>query len=192
MGGTGSESLTSDGKEAASLLDWWLAAGVDIAVAETPRDWLRARTVASVKIAAIEAPASADTTTLAAFQAWLGSAPGLPLEHLGAGRILPVGGESAPVMVLADLPGSDEAANGQPLAGEAWALAQRMLGAIGIDPADAYIASLACFHAPGARLTNDELERCAGTQFDPGVVTALAEELELVAAHEPMAAALAS
>ena len=37
-----------------------------------------------------------------------------------------------------------------------------------------------------------ELERCAGTQFDPGVVAALAEELELVEAHEPMAAALAS
>jgi diguanylate cyclase (GGDEF)-like protein/putative nucleotidyltransferase with HDIG domain len=37
-----------------------------------------------------------------------------------------------------------------------------------------------------------ELERCAGTQFDPGVVAALAEELELVEEHEPMAAALAS
>jgi HD-GYP domain-containing protein (c-di-GMP phosphodiesterase class II) len=30
-----------------------------------------------------------------------------------------------------------------------------------------------------------ELERCAGTQFDPGVVEALAEELELVAEREP-------
>ena len=28
-----------------------------------------------------------------------------------------------------------------------------------------------------------ELERCAGTQFDPAVVTALAEELELVEAE---------
>jgi HD-GYP domain-containing protein (c-di-GMP phosphodiesterase class II) len=37
-----------------------------------------------------------------------------------------------------------------------------------------------------------ELERCAGTQFDPGVVAALAEELELVEEREPMAAALAS
>jgi diguanylate cyclase (GGDEF)-like protein/putative nucleotidyltransferase with HDIG domain len=35
-----------------------------------------------------------------------------------------------------------------------------------------------------------ELERCAGTQFDPDVVTALAEELELSGLHEP--AALAS
>jgi diguanylate cyclase (GGDEF)-like protein/putative nucleotidyltransferase with HDIG domain len=37
-----------------------------------------------------------------------------------------------------------------------------------------------------------ELERCAGTQFDPGVVAALAEELELVEEHEPMPTALAS
>jgi diguanylate cyclase (GGDEF)-like protein/putative nucleotidyltransferase with HDIG domain len=37
-----------------------------------------------------------------------------------------------------------------------------------------------------------ELERCAGTQFDPGVVAALAEELELIEEHEHMAAALAS
>jgi diguanylate cyclase (GGDEF)-like protein/putative nucleotidyltransferase with HDIG domain len=37
-----------------------------------------------------------------------------------------------------------------------------------------------------------ELERCAGTQFDPGVVAALAEELELVEESVPMPAALAS
>src|SRR5215204_4682938 len=36
-----------------------------------------------------------------------------------------------------------------------------------------------------------ELQRCAGTQFDPAVVTALAEEFDLVAVDEP-AAALAS
>jgi diguanylate cyclase (GGDEF)-like protein/putative nucleotidyltransferase with HDIG domain len=37
-----------------------------------------------------------------------------------------------------------------------------------------------------------ELERCAGTQFDPGVVTALAEELEPVEEREPLRAVLAS
>ncbi len=37
-----------------------------------------------------------------------------------------------------------------------------------------------------------ELERCAGTQFDPAVVMALADELELAEANEPMPAALAS
>jgi diguanylate cyclase (GGDEF)-like protein/putative nucleotidyltransferase with HDIG domain len=37
-----------------------------------------------------------------------------------------------------------------------------------------------------------ELERCAGTQFDPAVVTALAEELDPAHADEPATAALAS
>jgi diguanylate cyclase (GGDEF)-like protein/putative nucleotidyltransferase with HDIG domain len=37
-----------------------------------------------------------------------------------------------------------------------------------------------------------ELERCAGTQFDPGVVAALADELEPVEEREAMPAALAS
>lgn len=166
MDGTGAGKLTIDRDEAASLLDWWLAAGVDIAVAETPRDWLRARAAAPVKAAEAETPSPADATSLAAFQAWLETAPGLPLERAGARRILPIGREAAPVMVLADLPGSDEAATGQPLAGDAWALAQRMLAAIGISAADAYIASLACFHAPGARLTSDELDRCAALARD--------------------------
>ncbi len=46
------------------------------------------------------------------------------------------------------------------------------------------------------RLTQDhalaELERCAGTQFDPNVVAALAEELHRVEEAEPVHAALAS
>jgi HD-GYP domain-containing protein (c-di-GMP phosphodiesterase class II) len=37
-----------------------------------------------------------------------------------------------------------------------------------------------------------ELQRCAGTQFDPAVVAALAEELDLLEVSEPAAAALAS
>ena len=37
-----------------------------------------------------------------------------------------------------------------------------------------------------------ELERCAGTQFDPAVVAALAEELELDAENELAPAAVAS
>jgi HD-GYP domain-containing protein (c-di-GMP phosphodiesterase class II) len=42
--------------------------------------------------------------------------------------------------------------------------------------------------SPGEAL--EELERCAGTQFDPDVVVALAEELQLAGIPEP--AALAS
>ena len=42
---------------------------------------------------------------------------------------------------------------GQPIGGDAWVLAERMLAAIGIAAEQAYSASLACFHVPGARMT---------------------------------------
>ena len=37
----------------------------------------------------------------------------------------------------------------------------RMLAAIGIRAADAYSATLSCFHTPGARLRSEELAECA-------------------------------
>ena len=71
-----------------------------------------------------------------------------------------MGGEGARVMVLSDLPDRDDASDGQPIGGSAWALTQKMLAAIGIPASDAYVASLSPFHAPGARF-NGELEACA-------------------------------
>jgi diguanylate cyclase (GGDEF)-like protein len=67
------------------------------------------------------------------------------------------------------------------LAGDEIPLAARI-----IFVADAYDA-MTSEHSYGARLTEQEalteLERCAGTQFDPAVVKALAQEL--LPAHEP-------
>ena len=47
------------------------------------------------------------------------------------------------------------------MAGDAWLLATRMLAAIGIEADAAYLATLSCFDAPGARLDGANLERCA-------------------------------
>ena len=145
--------------EAASLLGWWLDAGVDAAVSETPRDWLR-QAAPPVAIPAEMALAGSQAATLDAFHAWLETAPGLPLDRPGARRVPPKGIEAAPIMLMSDLPGPEEAAAGQPIAGEAWVLATRMLAAIGFTVEQAYVASLSCFHAPGARLAREELERC--------------------------------
>jgi DNA polymerase len=41
-----------------------------------------------------------------------------------------------------------------------------MLAAIGIEPDQAYHASLACFHAPGARIGRDQLDACAAMARD--------------------------
>ena len=148
-----------DRDAADSLIGWWLEAGVDGAVSETPRDWLGRqkpkREVVTVAPASTEKPAD-----LAAFQAWLATAAGLPMDRPGAIRVASHGFECAKVMLLSDLPAREDAAEGKPIGGEAWELTSRMLAAVGMAPTDAYIASLSPFHAPGARF-NGELDACA-------------------------------
>ena len=150
-----------DRATAAAALTWWLEAGVDVAVGETPRNWLRSAAPGAPAVTApIEPqPAPAVHEDLSAFRHWLSNEPGLPLDRAGAKRVLPHGAEAAAVMLLSDLPGLDD--GNQPIGGEAWALTVRMLAAIGIEPQAAYSASLACFAAPGAKLSPGELEQCA-------------------------------
>lgn len=153
-----------DRAAAESLINWWQEAGVDGAVGEVPRDWLRRHDSPIPVPPAIAAPAE-KPADLAAFQALLAASTSLPMNRPGAIRVAAQGAEGAKVMLLSDLPDRDDAAAGRPLGGEAWALAQRMLAAIGILPDDAYAASLSPFHAPGARF-NGELEACAALARD--------------------------
>ena len=149
---------------AGSLIGWWLEAGVDGAVGETPRDWLGRQKPQPETVPAALAPAE-KPADLAAFQAWLATAPGLPMDRPGAIRVASHGPESAKVMLLSDLPAREDAAEGKPIGSEAWALTSKMLAAIGVAPTEAYIASLSPFHAPGARF-NGELEACAAIARD--------------------------
>jgi uracil-DNA glycosylase family 4 len=150
--------------EAASVLGWWIEAGVDIAVQDAPRFWLGA----SESAPAIETPpaivaeaAPALPESLEAFRSWLGDSPSLPLAKGNTRRALPKGAEAAEVMLLADMPTPDDVAEGQPIAGDAWKLTERMLAAIGFNADQAYVGSLTCFHSPGTRLTGEDLEACA-------------------------------
>ena len=138
--------------EARSALAWWLDAGVDCAVQEEPRNWLKPaapRTIAPAEPPNITRPTH---ETLAELQQWLASSAELPLASVTARRILPHGPENAAVMLLGDAPSLEDYAAGQPIGGDAWELAKRMLAAIGIEPEQAYCASLSPIHAPGARL----------------------------------------
>lgn len=175
----GGESGRFDQAEAASLLSWWLDAGVDVAVAERPRHWLRQGAPAAyVTSTAIDpdqasgdhhAQAAAGTggesgpDTLQAFHAWLKQASDLPLFHSGAARALPHGPAAAELMLISDLPSRDCAAEGKPIGGQAWELTVDMLRAIGLTPDQAYVASLSCFPAPGQRIDEPSLQRCAKT-----------------------------
>ena len=146
--------------QALQALRWWLDSGVDTATVEAPRDWRRAQPAAQAPLVEAAPKPSAVPTDLASFRAWLAAEPGLPLDRPGARRVAPLGNESAPLMIMADFPSPQECAEGRPLAGESWVLAQRMLAAIGIAPDSAYLATLACFHAPGARFDDVDLDRC--------------------------------
>lgn len=144
--------------ELASLLEWWVEAGVDVAVAEEPRNWLSPPPKPATPDANIAEPSH---DTLAELQDWLAGSAQLPLASASARRILPHGPENAAVMLLSDAPALEDLASGQPIGGEAWALAERMLGAIGIPADQAYSASLTCFHSPGVRLTDEDRAACA-------------------------------
>ena len=149
--------------EARNALAWWLEAGVDSAVQEEPRDWLNPT---SPIPQAAESPAPPNIVepsheTLAALQDWLASSAQLPLASATAKRILPHGPENPAVMLFSDAPSLEDFAAGQPIGGESWALATRMLAAIGMAADDAYSASLSCFHSPGSRMSPAEREACA-------------------------------
>ena len=159
------DTIAVDPPQAASALSWWLEMGVDIAVQDEARDWLKPAVPKSPASDGkpADAPNIAEVShqTLADLQAWLASSSQLPLASATAKRILPVGPENAPVMLLSDAPTLEDFADSRPIGGEAWALTTRMLAAIGLSADDAYVAPLSCFYAPGQRLRDADLAECA-------------------------------
>lgn len=150
--------------EAASVIGWWIEAGVDVAIQEQPRAWLGATgAVTSVEPRTLAAPEPTleIPANLEAFRSWLGETPSLPMSQANTRRALPMGIEAAEVMLLADMPTPEDVAEGKPIAGQAWELTERMFAAIGFNAEQAYVASLSCFHSPGTRLSGTDLEACA-------------------------------
>src|SRR4051812_7197611 len=91
--------------EARSALAWWLQAGVDIAVQEEPRDWLKPAAPRVPVASAPEATPATNVTqpsheTLAELQQWLAGTMQLPLSSATAKRIMPHGPENAAIMLL--------------------------------------------------------------------------------------------
>jgi DNA polymerase len=159
----GGELQSIGNADARNALAWWLEAGVDVAVQDEPRDWLNP---APAKPPLAEPAAVANVVelsheTLAELQQWLASSIQLPLASATAKRILPHGPENPAVMLFSDAPAFEDFAAGQPIGGEAWELAKRMLAAIGLSSDEAYSASLSCFHSPGIKMSKAEREACA-------------------------------
>ena len=125
---------------AASALSWWQEAGVDTIVGEAPRDWLNPRAKAP------DEPPAPDRlpATLDAFQQWLVATDALPFAAPAAARVAPAGDSASGLMVLTDMP----SAEGGLIAGEAGALFDRMLAAIGRSRAAIYLAPLSPIRTP--------------------------------------------
>src|SRR5438309_3257479 len=105
--------------EARSALAWWLQAGVDVAIQEEPRNWLKAE-APRARSSVIEPPVAPDVVqpsreTLAELQQWLASSVELPLAGTTAKRVAPHGPEQAAIMLLSDAPTLEDAAAGQPI-----------------------------------------------------------------------------
>ena len=88
----GGEVRSIDVAEARSALAWWLDAGVDIAVQEEPRNWLKPTSAKVATKSADPAPAPNVSEpaheTLAELQEWLASSAHLPLAGATARRIM--------------------------------------------------------------------------------------------------------
>ncbi|VXD03597.1 uracil-DNA glycosylase family protein [Sphingomonas sp. 8AM] len=138
-------------KAAASALDWWHDAGVDVVVGDEGFAWLdsaaqQLATRQTERPAAAEvAPASdALPEDAAAFAAWrIGEAA--PEARWGGGAIAASGPADAELMVFVDCPERDD--RELLMEGEVGRLFERMLAAIGRTRADTALASV-CVRRP--------------------------------------------
>ena len=149
-----------DGALAASILDWWHDAGVDLLVEDAPRDWMapepiRAPLVMPAQAPAAALPVAAPTTslpdTLEAFLAWRLSdaAPEATWDGIS---LTATGPANAALMVLVDCPDRDDGDAGQILSGAPGRLFDRMLAAMGLSRETVHVASV-CARRPIAGRT---------------------------------------
>ena len=146
---------------AASALQWWTDAGVDVIVEESPRDWLRPKPKAAPAPPAPAPKKEALPDQLELFQAYLKDSTELPYAAPAAPRMMPAGNPASGLMLITDMPGIEDGGEGRLVGGEAGRLLDRMLAAIGRDRDSIYLASLSCLRSPTGKLGGREAEQCA-------------------------------
>jgi DNA polymerase len=169
--------------DALAMLDWYRAAGVDIAVGDEPVDRFATSAAAPAKrvlpAAAGPAPAplpaaplvtdpaetraiAAAATTLDELRAAMDAYEGCALKHRATQLVFSDGNPEARIMLVGEGPGENEDKQGKPFVGRAGQLLDRMLGAVGLDRTKVYIANMVPWRPPGNRNpTPDELAQCA-------------------------------
>ena len=160
--------------QVASLLGWWRAAGVDVAIDEQPRNWLAntslpglpasaSATASKATVSAVRPPAAVTQLpdTLDIFRSWLAKDQGVLAAYPPHCRVMPTGESASGVMLVSDVPERGDAEAGALMSGDVGRLLDRMLAAVGRDRASAYLATVAPARPPGGRLTDDATDALA-------------------------------
>lgn len=137
------------GEEIASALDWWVAAGVDVATSEAPRSWLAPpvpRAPAATPIAAEPKPAmpapAALPDDLAALHALLAEGAYIAGAAPPRRRVRPSGDPASALMIVTDMPDPADLEARHLFAGETARLFDAMLAAMGRSRDTIYLAPL--------------------------------------------------
>lgn len=167
--------------EALAALEWYRAAGVDLAVGEAPVDrFAEARTpqrrpgtaapalvpsraaIPQPTAPAPSAPAinadpgetralAAAASTLDELRAVMEAYEGCVLKKRATQLVFADGNPDADIMLVGEGPGADEDRIGRPFVGRGGQLLDRMLGAIGLDRTKVFIANMVPWRPPGNR-----------------------------------------
>ncbi|MGE4527609.1 MAG: uracil-DNA glycosylase [Rhodospirillaceae bacterium] len=162
--------------DAAAVLRWYAAAGVDIAVGETPLDrtapppaapqpappqQAALRTEAAPRAAAADAPPPEGAATLDDLRARLESFDACLLRRTATRTVFGAGPADARLMVIGEAPGADEDRSGVPFVGRAGQLLDKMLASIGWPREAVYITNVVPWRPPGNRNpTPEEVTLC--------------------------------
>lgn len=174
--------LNSD--ELLSVLDWYRAAGVDLAVGEEPVDRFAQKPPSPVAMpsrAQAQQPAApltpppgpvggdpaaarqlaASATSLDQLRAALEAYDGCGLKFRATQLVFGDGNPDAKIMLIGEAPDADEDREGKPFVGRTGQLLDRMLAAIGLDRTKVYIANTVPWRPPGSRpATPEEMDLC--------------------------------
>lgn len=168
-----------DHADAAALLAWYIEAGVDVGLDETPVDRLappppkpqaelepitrfEPPTIASVDKATAMVPASDETAkaardiaaaanTLDELREAIAGFDGCNLKLTANRLVFADGNPNARIMFVGEAPGREEDIQGLPFVGRSGQLLDRMLAAIGLDRQTVYIANVVPWRPPGNR-----------------------------------------
>ncbi len=143
-------------RQAASTLEWWRDAGVDVLVDEVPRDWLATPLAKpAVTSPAPDAPVvPAWPDTVEGFVAWRmsDSAP----DHAPGRMVPPQISSSASMMLLVDMPEAEDVERGQLVGGAAGRLLDRMLAAIDLDRSTVHFVPLTVARPVSGRIVAEQ------------------------------------